>query len=35
MNGRKVGYARFYTESLMDDVRTVVLAITFFTNSAY
>ncbi len=34
MKGSKVGYARFDAESLTDDVRTVVTAVTFLTNSA-
>ncbi len=34
MKGSKVRYARFDGESLTDDVRTVVTAVTFLTDSA-
>ncbi len=34
MKGSKIGYARFDAESLTDDIRTVVTAVTFLTDSA-
>ncbi len=34
MKGSKVGYAKFDAESLTDDIRTIVMAVTFLTDNA-